>query len=174
MVGGLVLALFTALASPEYVDSFATRASELSSDQSSGFVRFVSPYVMLAELGPDPRFSIGFGPGTAERFDTLGYAHGVNALTKMLLEYGIFGFAAYVLLLFAVFFKRDRLALSLIGLFWFVFGGGYHLTPAVLYTLASLLAWPSRVQPCSPAIPLVRAKPFGARSKTGLVSVDGG
>lgn len=166
IVGGIVLASFTALASPEYVDSFAKRAGELDSEQSSGFVRFVSPYAMLAELGPDPRFLVGFGPGTAERFDSLGYAHGVNALTKMLIEYGVFGLVAYALLLLALFFKRDRLALSLIGLFWFVFGGGYHLTPAVLYSLASLLAWPPRLQPS-------RAAPSGDESLAAHVAYQG-
>lgn len=141
LVGGSVAALFGSTIAPEYVDSIVRRVGELSSDQASGFIRFVSPYMMVADVTADPRAILGFGPGTAERFDSLGYTYGINALTKILVEYGIPGLLLYVLLLLSAFYRTDMRALSLVGFFWFVFGGGYHLTPAIVYTLAALFTW---------------------------------
>ncbi len=141
IVGGCVAALFGSLLAPEYIESVLRRTSELDSNQASGFLRFVSPYIMVMDATADPRSILGFGPGTAERFDSLGYEYGMNALTKILIEYGIPGFGLYVMLLLSSFHRADMRALSAIGFFWFIFGGGYHLTPAIIYTLAALLAW---------------------------------
>jgi hypothetical protein len=141
LVGGSIAALFGATIAPEYVDSIARRVWELSSDQTSGFIRFISPYVMVIDATADPRSILGFGPGTAERFDALGYTYGINALTKILIEYGILGLLLYLLLLLSAFYRADMRALSLVGFFWFIFGGGYHLTPAIVYSLAVLLTW---------------------------------
>ncbi len=96
---------------------------------------------MVADVTADPRSIIGFGPGTAERFESLGYTYGINALTKILVEYGIPGLLFYVALLLSAFYRADMRALSAVGLFWLVFGGGYHLTPAIVYALAALFAW---------------------------------
>lgn len=141
IVGGSVVALFGSLIAPEYIESVLRRTSELDSNQTSGFLRFISPYMMVMDATADPRAVLGFGPGTAERFDSLGYEYGINALTKILIEYGIPGLVTYVLLLVSCFYRPDMRALSAVGFFWFIFGGGYHLTPAVVYTLAALLAW---------------------------------
>jgi O-antigen ligase len=141
IVGGSVLALFASLVAPEYIESILRRTSEFDSNEASGFLRFISPYMMVMDATADPRSIVGFGPGTAERFDSLGYEYGINALTKILIEYGIPGLGLYVLLLFGCFYRADMRALSAIGFFWFILGGGYHLTPAVVYTLATLLAW---------------------------------
>ncbi len=141
VVGGSIAALAGALMAPEYMDSIVRRMSELDSEEASGFIRFIAPYVMVSDVTADPRSILGFGPGTAERFEFLGYTYGVNAVTKILVEYGIPGLLFYVALLLSAFYRADMRALSIIGLFWFVFGGGYHLTPAVVYTLALLFAW---------------------------------
>ena len=152
VVGGSIVALAGALVAPEYVESIVRRMSELDSEQASGFIRFISPYVMIADVTADPRSILGFGPGTAERFDALGYTYGINALTKMLVEYGIPGLLLYIALILSTFYRADMRALSMAGLFWFVFGGGYHLTPAVVYTLAVLFAWgPERRWPAAVA-----------------------
>jgi O-antigen ligase len=141
LVGGSIAALSGALVAPEYVDSIVRRMSELDSDQASGFIRFISPYMMVADATADPRSILGFGPGTAERFDSLGYEYGINALTKILIEYGIPGLLIYMALLLSAFYRADMRVLSAVGLFWFVFGGGYHLTPAIVYSLAVLFTW---------------------------------
>lgn len=141
VIGGLILALFGASIAPEYMDSVVRRLSEFDSEEASGFIRFISPYIMVGDATADPRSIIGFGPGTAERFDMLGYTYGVNAVTKILIDYGIPGLSIYVLLLLSCFYRAEMRALSAVGLFWFVFGGGYHLTPAIVYTLAVLLTW---------------------------------
>jgi hypothetical protein len=153
IVGGTVLALFATLVAPEYIESVLRRTSELESNEASGFLRFISPYMMVADATADPRSILGFGPGTAERFDWLGYEYGVNALTKILIEYGIPGLGLYVLLMVGSFYRPDLRALSAIGFFWFIFGGGYHLTPAIVYTLATLLAWGPGAIPRGAAAP---------------------
>lgn len=140
-VGGFIVVLFGASIAPQYIDSLVGRATEFNSDEASGFIRFISPYIMVMDATADPRSILGFGPGTAERFDSLGYTYGVNAVTKILIEYGIPGLSIYVLLLLSCFYRADMRALSAVGFFWFVFGGGYHLTPAIVYTLAVLLTW---------------------------------
>jgi O-antigen ligase len=175
-VGGSVAALFGATIAPEYVDSVVRRMSELNSDQTSGFIRFISPYVMVTDVTADPRSILGFGPGTAERFESLGYTYGINALTKILVEYGIPGLLLYVALLLSAFYRADMRALSAVGLFWFVFGGGYHLTPAIVYALAVIFAWgpapaphwkASRRGPVSPLLPRGRTDPSLGWSSTG-------
>lgn len=138
VVAALLVAPFAVVAAPGYFDSLAHRSTEVQSENTSAFIRFVSPYVMVADLSSDPRFPLGFGPGTAERWPGHG---GVNALTKVLLEYGIAGLSAFVLFLSGAFVRRDQLTLSAVCVFWFVFGGGYLLAPAVLYPIALLMTW---------------------------------
>jgi hypothetical protein len=138
-VAGLIAVVFLLMA-PQFVDIFLGRIDELSSDQTSGFLRFISPFMLLSDVTTDPRAIIGFGPGSAERFN-VPYEYAVNAPVKILIDYGIFGLVAYALFVIHSYFRRDLKALSLAGLFWFVSGGGYHLTPSVIYTLASLFTW---------------------------------
>ncbi|HKO51510.1 MAG TPA: hypothetical protein VJV79_27565 [Polyangiaceae bacterium] len=139
IVAVVVVVLFSAFASQEYLDAFTRRTTELSGERSSGHLRFVTPYKMLAELASDTRLLVGFGPGTAERFRDFRY--GINALTKTLIEYGIVGLLAYVSLLMSVFYRRDMRLLSAVCLFLFVFGGGYLLNPPIVYLLTALLTW---------------------------------
>ncbi len=176
IVGGSIAALAGTLVAPEYVDSVVRRMSELDSDQASGFIRFISPYVMVTDVTADPRSILGFGPGTAEQFESLGYTYGINALTKILIEYGMPGLLLYVGLLLSAFYRADTRALSAVGLFWFVFGGGYHLTPAIVYALAVIFTWgppPARYWklprrgPVSPPAPGERTDPSLGWSGTG-------
>jgi hypothetical protein len=141
LIGGVTVAIVGSLAAPEYANAILRRTSELNSEHSSGFIRFVSPYIMLGDLLPDPRLLIGFGPGTAERFTTLGYAYGVNALTKVLIEYGVPGLTFYLLLMSSALYRPRMRTLSAVGLFLFVVGGCYFLAPPVLYLLAVLFCW---------------------------------
>jgi hypothetical protein len=168
VIGGSIVALAGAVVAPEYADSIVRRMYELNSEQSSGFIRFISPFIMITDVSADPRAILGFGPGTAERFDSLGYTYAVNALTKILVEYGIPGVLFYIALLWSAFYRSDMRALSAVGLFWFVVGGGYHLTPAIVYTLAAIFAWgpaPSsfrkmaRQAPAAPSGPGRRSHP---------------
>jgi hypothetical protein len=144
LIGGLTAAVLGGLAAPEYANAILRRTSELNSEHSSGFIRFVSPYLMLGDLLPDARLLVGFGPGTAERFTTLGYAYGVNALTKVLIEYGVPGLIFYLLLMLSALYRTSMRALSGVGLFLFVVGGCYFLAPPVLYLLAVMFCWGPR------------------------------
>ena len=140
----LVMAGFAAtlavLVAPEYAHSVTRRVNEFNSENSSGFIRLVSPYLMVRDVFTDPRALLGFGPGTAERFK-LGYEYGINALTKPLVEYGPLGFISYVGLMVSVVYRSDVRTFAVVGLIWFVIGGGYILAPFAIYTLFALLAW---------------------------------
>jgi hypothetical protein len=81
----------------------------------------------------------------------------------VLIEYGIPGLATYALLLVSAFYRARLRVLSAVGLFWFVFGGGYHLAPAIIYSLSMLLAWgPSSPVPAAaePYRPMPRPVPL--------------
>jgi hypothetical protein len=140
VISAFLAIVVIALLAPQYAELFIGRSSELSSTQTSGFLRFISPYRALRDVAGEPRILFGFGPGSAERFQ-LTYSYGVNALTKILLDYGILGFIPYVALIIVSYVRRAAPTLSVAGLFWFVAGGGYHLTPAIVFTLAALFTW---------------------------------
>ncbi|MES1175319.1 MAG: O-antigen ligase family protein [Myxococcales bacterium] len=146
VIAGAVTVLFAAVA-PQYIEVFTTRASDMHSEQTSAHMRFISPYKIVADLADDPRSLLGFGPGTAERFRSTSYVYGVNAFTKIWIEYGPLGLLFFLLLLASTLYRADMKVLSAVGLFWFAFGGGYLLMPAVVYTLAALLAWGPGLSP---------------------------
>jgi len=157
-VGAAVIPPLAAVAGPNYIQVFARRTTEVSSEGSSGYFRFVTPYKMVFELASDPRLVIGFGPGTSERFEALQL--GINALTKMLIEYGVLGLCAYLWLMVSFAYQSEAKVLSSVGMFWFVFGGGYLLAPSVLYTLAALFLW-------GPGLQLATKTGFQTRSCSG-------
>jgi hypothetical protein len=138
-LGAILVPPLALLAGPSYVQAFARRTTEVSAEGSSGYFRFVTPYKMVFQLASDPRLLIGFGPGTSERFEALQL--GINALTKMLIEYGVLGLSAYLWLMVSFLHQSRAKVLSAVGMFWFVFGGGYLLSPNVLFTLGALFIW---------------------------------
>lgn len=160
LVAGVTVFAFSLLAGIDYVDIVSGRVKELSTPNTSGFIRFVSPYAAVADIANDPRWVLGFGAGSGETFNSLGYTYGVNALTKVLIEYGPLGLALYVGYVGRAFYRRELRILSAVGLFWFVFGGGYHLTPSVIYTLAALFTWENvaSVPAAAPAVPAVASQ----------------
>lgn len=94
IVGGLVC-LLIALATP-LADLLLARSGEIGQAGSSGYKRFVAPYVEVADgLGEDPlRHLTGAGPGTATRLlessarGQLGDAVVYNIPAKLVFEYG--------------------------------------------------------------------------------------
>lgn len=121
------------------------RSTETSEQGSSGYLRFVQPYVEVAAgLDGGPlRYLVGAGPGTAERLLTSGrggvlgefVVYGI--VPKLVFEYGLLAASLVVLLLLVTLVERARglvLPTALV-VFLFVLSGSL-LQPHTLY-----LAW---------------------------------
>jgi len=152
-VAAATVLLFSLLPGSNYLGLVANRATEVGAQGSSGSLRFITPYQAVFDIAADPRLLIGFGPGTSEHFSTVPYRYAVNAITKVLIEYGIPGLAAYGCLMLSTLYRAKLRVLSAVGAFWFVFGGGYHLAPAILFSLAVLFAWGPSGREAAPTPP---------------------
>jgi len=120
------------------------RAQEFGSERSSAYIRYIAPMrVLIDEIGSTPWATLlGHGPGTMQRV-----AHGVRSFdptwAKLIFEYGMLGFAAFVTLIVATATRSGaptpiRVVLCMC---WLVMGG-YLLSPencTMLYVL--LCGW---------------------------------
>lgn len=147
---GLLLALLLALAlglgllglvAPDVYAYYIGRAVEVRSSGSSGYLRYVTPFLILGETMHGAALLFGYGPGAAEKF-RVGYEYNVNAMAKILLDYGLFGALLFFGFLVSVFVRRRAGAfLIVLCLSWYFLGGGYQLTSCVVHTIAALLVW---------------------------------
>ncbi|MBX6389008.1 MAG: hypothetical protein IRZ08_08415 [Frankia sp.] len=128
---------------------FASRATETSSSQSSGSLRFVQPYTrMYDEMSSHPsKAMLGHGPGwsdrdaaeyLAERLLPLNYA----LLPKLLLEYGLIAGVSFLVFLAAAFARGSpSFVLSGTLLFFYAVLSSSLLSPVVVYLPMLLLTW---------------------------------
>jgi hypothetical protein len=136
-VGALLLA-----AEPLGLTALTSRIGELGSSRSSGWARFVSPFLYLQEAafqGPWS-FLLGHGPGSVEQIRTLDYQAFDPTWAKLIYEYGFLGFAAYAALFYSAFVKSEmplRLPLGLT----YVLLGGYLLNVSIVSQLAIMVVW---------------------------------
>ena len=130
-------------------DIFAARATETSSSNSSGNLRFVAPYERTwAALDKDPMTVLfGTGPGWADRdasryFQTTGLPLNYALVPKLVLEYGVLGtlaFGAFIVTMFV----RGSPSFVLSGttlVFYSLLSGGL-LMPVVSTVGMLLVAW---------------------------------
>jgi hypothetical protein len=75
------------------------RAGEFDSERSSGYIRYIAPLRLLADAArADPAtLWLGHGPGTIFRAQT-GYEFHDPTWAKLIYEYGVLGFAGFVIL----------------------------------------------------------------------------
>ncbi|WP_018634645.1 hypothetical protein [Parafrankia elaeagni] len=128
---------------------FAERATETSSNNSSGSLRFVQPYTRTWDtLGKDPATVIfGQGPGFADR-DAIAFFLRTDLplnyalLPKLVLEYGVLGTVAFLAFLLSM-FVRGSPSFVLSGavvVFYSVLSGGL-LSPVVTTLGMLLVSW---------------------------------
>lgn len=126
------------------LDVYLERASEFTSMRSSGFERFVSPFLMFDEfLWRDPwRTLFGIGAGSYMPHVAIAYYPAAEmAYSKIVFEYGVFGAAGtFGFLLWAVFRSPAPLALQVAVIVMFFMSGLY--TAASHGIALTLLAWP--------------------------------
>jgi len=107
------------------------RIGEFNAESSSGYIRYVAPLRLVSEtLGSSAAtIWLGHGPGTILR-TARSYEFHDPTWAKLLFEYGVLGFAAFVAL-FMVTLRRRSLPLQVrAALFWgWLIMGGHLLSP---------------------------------------------
>ena len=146
----LALAAST-LVDPALLDTLLGRMGEFSLQGTSGYERFVTPFMALRDvLRADPTaFFTGIGPGGSELL-SLPYFYRLNAPVKILMEYGIFGLGFYLALLVVALRTRVQWGLLSALLVLLLFTGGYQQFSPILFpvlligSVAVLAATPAR------------------------------
>jgi hypothetical protein len=142
-IAGLVLASF---AFPEQVGSLLSRANEMNYSGSSGYARFIGPFLPIADLAHEARFLIGYGPGATERY--IYHVEGTgNSIAKLLIDYGVVGIIAFMAMFVGTLWRRETAILSVLALTTFLVGGGYLLFTPMLVLLFLLCIWSGGVEP---------------------------
>ncbi len=137
---GLAAALLVLLA-PDFATALSDRLGEISQPGTSGHMRFITPFWLMADvLAREPSALLaGIGAGVSEKL-SLPYAFDVNTPIKVFLEFGLPLLVAYL----ALFWRAERTALQgalfVPCMLLFLFTGGYQQFPPVLFPVLLLLA----------------------------------
>jgi len=117
------------------------RLGEFDSTRSSGYIRYIAPGRLLAELFDSDSWSawVGHGPGTIFR-TVREYEFHDPTWAKLLFEYGLLGFLLFVGL-FAFTLRRTGIPMQLrASLFWaWLVTGGHLLSPEQNYLTLALI-----------------------------------
>jgi hypothetical protein len=140
---GAVAVTIAALAVPDQFASFTSRATEIQYSGSSSYARFIGPFLPVEDVAGEPRILIGYGPGATERYDHHVEGTG-NSIAKLILDYGVIGFAAFMAMLVGTLWRRDIALMSLTALANFLLGGGYLLFTPILVLSFLLCIWSER------------------------------
>jgi hypothetical protein len=129
-----------------HLDIIASRVDEFGETNTSGYARFISPFVYLPEvLGKDAEtFLFGRGPGTVtEYFSAQQIEVFAPTYAKILYEYGAVGFATYLAFFYSAVLSH-RTALSWPMAFTYFLLGGYLQDSSIVTMLLVLGGWSSR------------------------------
>lgn len=127
-----------------------SRATEIQSDKSSAYARFVSPFRVIAEspmLTSPVNLLFGNGAGSGSMKEVpvrVDYERAGSTWSKIFYEYGILGFFLYVLFMgyiVATSGKNRYLCAAL--LIMFVIMGEYLFPPTVHALILAFIAWPN-------------------------------
>ena len=143
-LGGLCLAIIVLAADMLQLDALISRAAEFSDPGSSGYARFISPLVYIREhLFADPlTLLLGRGPGTVtEHFESYYYMPFDPTWAKLLYEFGLLGFATYLVFFAVATCGAEGRALAGPITFTYFILGGYLQDPFVLSLLVLVLCW---------------------------------
>jgi len=147
---GLAAAIMLAFSATALnLDIMFSRVGEFSSEESSGFARFVSPFYLFRDFMDTPAaFLFGHGPGSIlsimQEASYKGYISHDPTWIKAVMEYGViagFLLIAYTAMAFLVGPASRPFGVAMMLLFLFM--GGYLLNPVMHFLFAVLLAWPN-------------------------------
>jgi hypothetical protein len=125
-----------------YGSAFTSRLGELQRPGTSGFERFVAPYVAMGESWRDSGTAVlwGYGAGRVEDLDTE-YAANYSPIPKVFLEYGLVGLLGFAAVWLAMFAGR-AVPSAIIGamLVMYFVAAGSLLQPYTVFALWGLTA----------------------------------
>jgi len=137
---GLVALVAGSIAFPEQVGSLLSRMQELNYSGSSGYARFIGPFLPLADLSHELRILFGYGPGATERYIYFVQGTG-NSIAKLVIDYGVVGLFTFLVMFLSTLWRRETAIISVLALTTFVVGGGYLLFAPMLVMLFLLCIW---------------------------------
>jgi hypothetical protein len=144
MAAGVLAALALVVASSAgLLNSFFGRFSELSSPNSSGFERIVSPIIKLGRVMEDPRF-IFSGTGAGGNVEK---GSSTWPMVKVATEYGVISALCFLALVITTSVKSPNRALAFGFLMVFNFTGGYLVAPPSVIELWLLIAMMTPIPP---------------------------
>lgn len=146
LAGVCVLAMTLAsLVIPDITSALTGRVGEFNVQGSSGYDRFVTPFMVLAQVLSGAPWSIltGIGPGASEQL-LVPYFYQLNTPVKVILEYGLPGLLFYLLLLLYAIRTPTQWLLICPLFVLLMFTGGYQefapiLFPVLLISTVALL-----------------------------------
>lgn len=132
-----------------------SRIHEFTAQGSSGYARFVAPFIFISDYADSTPWSlmIGHGPGSTSRsadIGSFGYEVAISTWNKLVFEYGAFGFMAFVSFVFYSLI-RSRAPAELAGalcLGWIILWGGVMLNAdaiCIIYVLVGIWAAGPRI-----------------------------
>jgi len=143
MIAATAALVLGAVVFPEQVGSLLSRTNELNYSGSSGYARFIGPFLPVADLSHEARFLIGWGPGATERYTYHVEGTG-NSIAKLIIDYGVVGITAFLAMLTGTLWRRETAILSILAVVTFLVGGGYLLFTPMLVLLFLLCIWSGR------------------------------
>jgi hypothetical protein len=148
MILGIAALVIGAIALPDQIGSLLSRSNELSYSGSSGYARFIGPFLPIAELSHEARALIGYGPGATERY--IYHVEGTgNSIAKLIIDYGIVGLTGFLTMFVGTLWQRDTAILTVLALTTFLVGGGYLVFVPMLVLLFLLCIWAKAPEPAA-------------------------
>ena len=139
-LAGCAALVLMALVAPGLFATFAGRAGELQSTQTSAYVRYFAPFAELRSFAGETRLLLGYGPGATARATTYMAGSGSAAL-QLVIDYGAVGALLFGAFVISALWRTRYAALSIMLLVTFQFGGGYLLTPPIVVLMGVLGIW---------------------------------
>jgi hypothetical protein len=151
IVAGAAVALLVAVAGGAVdLGALTSRVGEFSSTESSGFARFISPYLLMRDfvIQSPSALMFGLGSGAIDRVTGdafLPYLAHDPTWIKVALEYGVPALALFMAFIAVALFHGTRNRLLSWAVFCFyLFLGGYLLNGALHCLFVALTAWHNR------------------------------
>jgi len=151
LIAGAAIALVVALAGGALdLSALTNRVGEFGSTESSGFARFISPYLLMRDFVIQSPSALLFGLGSgaidkvmADAF--LPYLAHDPTWIKVALEYGVPALALFMsFVAMAIFHGTRNKVLSWAVFCFYLFLGGYLLNGALHCLFVALTAWHNR------------------------------
>jgi len=136
VTAALIAVIFVALTIflPNVVEGLSSRLHEFSLPGTSGYERFITPFMLATDVFSYSPLAIltGIGPGASVDVQ-VPYVYGVNAPIKIIMEYGTFGLLLYLMVMITATRTSRQRALVIPMMCLLLFSGGNQLFSPILF-----------------------------------------